>query len=834
MMSDLERRSWWAMVKALLALAWFRFRHALGWPGRIYGRFRAPTLGKQVKGGWLMYVLGPLFLLQGFWMTGQMIERFADRAMVMDEEVIALDDFVYLQVEGKVSKWGGMTDTEMASDLEFILSISKSRRERNGLSPLTAEEFIAQFREKGALGFRSQKSFSRGRRMTLGDLDGEKREYFSRLLGMVFLGLLVALLFMPMAVRQKNLAATNDHQEWLFSLPLKESELLAGTFVSSVLIRPLAYIVLWPLLTNILMANGVFFLWAGMIALVLMFLISVAISGVEILLDTWMRSRAPAVVVKNGQMVFSVLGLLAFYAVLATCVAGGASFPWVSWLAERLPGEVGLPVGEVLISPIWMLLGCGVLVAVVLGGGGIALAGRLMRSGWLSGNGQHAKKRGIGGANLKGGSLLKFEGLLLLRDRTLATQVILVPILIVGYQVLINPSMVHSVTAVGICAMAYACGTYASLITAPQVLMSEAKGVWLIYNLPMPVSAYFGRRETLWRSVATGLAAVLVVVMLLTSGAFRVEDLWRYVVALLGVWVMGKVVSGIVMGRPKMPDVAAGEMPKIGGGRMYGAMLLAGIYGALLWQGMVWPLVSSLVIFWFLGVAIWQRRNVSFSYLMEPVEEEPPSWGVDDGLWAVVVFFVVQVLVSVIGVVSGEMTGGLVLVSFVAGGLAAVLFVWIRRNGKGIPLPEIPRDGERKGWQAMAVETGVATLLCLAVGIGWTKVLETGMFGDAETGGFEWSPVVLILLAVVAAPILEELLFRGFMCRTMLAFWSKRNAVLGSALIFAMVHPGTSFPPVFLLGMATAILYLRSRSVVPGMVLHALYNLGIVWFALAG
>lgn len=39
-----------------------------------------------------------------------------------------------------------------------------------------------------------------------------------------------------------------------------------------------------------------------------------------------------------------------------------------------------------------------------------------------------------------------------------------------------------------------------------------------------------------------------------------------------------------------------------------GAMLLAGIYGGLLWHGTIWPLVSALVIFWFLGIAIWQRR----------------------------------------------------------------------------------------------------------------------------------------------------------------------------------------------------------------------------------
>lgn len=217
---------------------------------------------------------------------------------------------------------------------------------------------------------------------------------------------------------------------------------------------------------------------------------------------------------------------------------------------------------------------------------------------------------------------------------------------------------------------------------------------------------------------------------------------------------------------------------------------------------------------------------------MEPVEEEPPSWGVDDGLWAVVVFFVVQILVSLIGIASGVMVGELVLGSFVAGGLAALGFVGLRRKQKGLPFPEVGDDEGKIDRSKILRETGLAVLLCLAVGIGWTKVLETGVFGETGAGALAWNPIVLVLLAVVAAPILEELLFRGFMCRTMLALWSKRNAVLGSALIFAIVHPGTSFPPVFLLGIATAWLYLRSRSVVPGMILHALYNLGIVGWSL--
>ena len=357
----------------------------------------------------------------------------------------------------------------------------------------------------------------------------------------------------------------------------------------------------------------------------------------------------------------------------------------------------------------------------------------------------------------------------------------------------------------------------------------------MIFNLPIAVAAYFRRREVLWRSVSTGLAVILVVVMILVSGDFKLSEGWRYFVTILGVWVMGRVVSGLVLGKPQMPDVASGEMPRLAPGRMYGAMLFVAMFGALLWHGSFWPLVSSLVVFWFLGVAIWQRREISFSYLMEPVEEEPPSWGVDDGLWAVVLFLVVQVLVSVIGAAAGSLSGGLVLISFVAGGVVAFGFTKLRQRKKAIPLPEFSGGtGPVRGPQ-LAAETGFATLLCLAVGMGWTFVLNTGIFGEfPEDLEANWSPVVLLLLAVVAAPILEEFLFRGFMCRTMLAFWSRRNAIFGSALIFAIVHPGTSFPPVFLVGVATAILYVRSRSVVPGIILHALYNLGIVSWALWG
>ena len=606
--------------------------------------------------------------------------------------------------------------------------------------------------------------------------------------------------------------------------------------MSITLIRPLIYLILWPILTNLLIADGRGIVTAAASALGVAFLVSVALSGLEILLDTWLRARASARLVKNVQMVFSITGLLSFYGVLASCIASGPSFAWVSWLAERFPGDLGQPLGSLVLSSGAVLFGVTFAAALLLGIGGVGIADRLTRGGLLSGNVQQAKVRGIVSQDLRQSGLLRFEWLLLLRDRALATQVVLVPVLLVVYQLLVNPTMIGGATVGGICAMAYGCGTYASLITAPQLLMSEAKGVWLIYNLPVPIAAYFGRRELVWRSVATGLAGVVVVAMIFYSGNFLISELWRYFAALAGVWVMGRVVSGFVMGKPEMPDVASGDRPKMSFGRMYGAMILAGMYGALLWHGMLWSIISALVIFWFLGIAIWQRREISFSYLMEPTEKEPPSWGVDDGLWSVFVFFLVQVVSALILGMEGTLNGESLLISFVAGGLAALFFAWNRKRSKG---PHLPWPGVEVALSKGRIigETSFATVVCLAVAVLWMMVLTSGVLVDlseVEGGGFDVDQPVFWLLAVVAAPLIEEPLFRGFVCRTMLGFWSRRQAIVASALLFAIVHPGTSFPPVFLLGLVTAALYVRTRSLLPGIVLHALYNLGVLLWASAG
>ena len=90
----------------------------------------------------------------------------------------------------------------------------------------------------------------------------------------------------------------------------------------------------------------------------------------------------------------------------------------------------------------------------------------------------------------------------------------------------------------------------------------------------------------------------------------------------------------------------------------------------------------------------------------------------------------------------------------------------------------------------------------------------------------------LLLLAVVAAPIFEEFIFRGLIFGGLRRTLGPAISVLASAAIFALVHPPFSVIPVFGLGVATALIYDRSRLLVGPIAAHAVYNAIVVGYQL--
>lgn len=87
------------------------------------------------------------------------------------------------------------------------------------------------------------------------------------------------------------------------------------------------------------------------------------------------------------------------------------------------------------------------------------------------------------------------------------------------------------------------------------------------------------------------------------------------------------------------------------------------------------------------------------------------------------------------------------------------------------------------------------------------------------------SPVWLIVAAVIVAPLVEEIFFRGFLFRGFRRKYGWVNAMLLSSAIFAAAHlDPVSLLPTFLLGLVFSFTYHRSNSVWPGVILHFLVN----------
>ena len=128
---------------------------------------------------------------------------------------------------------------------------------------------------------------------------------------------------------------------------------------------------------------------------------------------------------------------------------------------------------------------------------------------------------------------------------------------------------------------------------------------------------------------------------------------------------------------------------------------------------------------------------------------------------------------------------------------------------------------------------------CRAAGIAYLEfILWADWFPALRRTGPLAGPAIPLWLAgvaIVAAPIFEEFIFRGLIFGGLRRSVGPVVAALASAAIFAIVHPPASVVPVFVMGMCAALIYERTRMLAAPMAVHATYNtavLGFQWIAL--
>ncbi|MSR76753.1 MAG: CPBP family intramembrane metalloprotease [Candidatus Omnitrophica bacterium] len=97
------------------------------------------------------------------------------------------------------------------------------------------------------------------------------------------------------------------------------------------------------------------------------------------------------------------------------------------------------------------------------------------------------------------------------------------------------------------------------------------------------------------------------------------------------------------------------------------------------------------------------------------------------------------------------------------------------------------------------------------------------MFLD-ETGSRQFL-IYTLLIAVVLAPMLEEIFFRGFCYPVFKHCFGKSIGMVVTASIFAAIHGSLfAFWPIFVLGLVLTYLYELRQSLVAPMVLHITHN----------
>ena len=142
------------------------------------------------------------------------------------------------------------------------------------------------------------------------------------------------------------------------------------------------------------------------------------------------------------------------------------------------------------------------------------------------------------------------------------------------------------------------------------------------------------------------------------------------------------------------------------------------------------------------------------------------------------------------------------------------------------------RPEQRRG-AIGALTLGVGSGACAALaGLGYLWLAQrvpslAGRFDEAreslsqlDADERRW----LLVMAVVAAPLFEEFIFRGILYRGFRRSFRAPLAATSSALVFALVHPAHTALPVFLLALLAASAYERTGWLATPVAAHMTYN----------
>ena len=174
-------------------------------------------------------------------------------------------------------------------------------------------------------------------------------------------------------------------------------------------------------------------------------------------------------------------------------------------------------------------------------------------------------------------------------------------------------------------------------------------------------------------------------------------------------------------------------------------------------------------------------------------------------------------------------------VQFALYGALASWIVWAcRRSDIGLRrlVGTLPQAYDRSSWLrlasllavTMAFSYGSALVSLYALSILAPGLLEflIEALSTVPDPSFGYQ-LALAVIIVVLAPVLEETLFRGILINRWGVRWGVPTAVVASSIAFGILHANPV--GIGMVGLVTALLYLKTRTLIVPIVFHATNNL---------
>ena len=181
-----------------------------------------------------------------------------------------------------------------------------------------------------------------------------------------------------------------------------------------------------------------------------------------------------------------------------------------------------------------------------------------------------------------------------------------------------------------------------------------------------------------------------------------------------------------------------------------------------------------------------------------------------------------------------EKFAGMVLFTASFQGAAIIwIYFFLREQGvtwkEGFGLGNAPR-------RALAFGAGIGAV-ALPVVLGWNQLaaellVRVGVKPETQqavqrlqAGMTSGQQIYLAMVAVILAPLVEELLFRGIIYPTVKQAGYPRIALWGTALMFGAIHANlASFLPLAIFALILSWAYERTNNLLAPMVIHGLFN----------